>query len=474
MLHSQTTLILAAVLFCLLPVLVLWTTAGQLREAVRWWCLGSALAGIALILMGLRPWIAPWASYQGGNTLLILSLVGWSQSLRLLLGRAWSWSQMGLWAVLALSYYGTLYSHFEPNTRGLWMRGLLGVLALYTGSLAWQLARQWRSHNAKAIAITYAVLGAGLLLQMLLHGGGGQSPSPFSNTWDASTIALLALMTAAVAHLGYTGLVIDQSARLLVLDEQDRVAIQERARLQQALRQNDRQTRLVLVSGSLAHELNQPLTAALTQAELAGRLLGAAPLQREALAGTFNAIEAAIERASRIVDRTRHAARAQPLQLRPVEMCEVMQGVIGLLQPEWQRLGVQLQYRPHPEALWCRGDELALSQLLLNVLRNATQALEASPRRQLTLICEADATGLRLRVLDSGPGVPAEVLERWGEPFVSTRREGLGLGLAISREIARQHGGQLHLANRPEGGTEVLLSLPLWPASQVQRQGAAP
>lgn len=474
MLHSQTTLILAALLFCLLPVLVLWTTAGQLREAVRWWCLGSALAGVALILMGLRPWIAPWASYQGGNTLLILSLVGWSQSLRLLLGRAWSWPQMGLWAVLALTYYSVLYSQFEPNTRGLWIRGLLGVLALYTGSLAWQLARQWRSHNAAAIAATYTVLGLGLLLQMGLHGGGGQNPSPFSNTWDASTIAVLALVTSAVAHFGYTGLVIDQSARRQVLDEQDRVAIQERARLQQALRQNDRQTRLVLVSGSLAHELNQPLTAALTQAELAGRLLRADPLRRDALSGSFEAIEAAIERASRIVDRTRHAARAQPLQLRPVDICEVVQGVIGLLQPEWQRLGVQLNHRHPHEALWCRGDELALSQLLLNVLRNATQALEASPRRQLQLLCEVDSGHMRLRVLDSGPGVPAEVIQRWGEPFVSTRREGLGLGLAISREIAHQHGGQLRLANRPEGGTEVSVCLPLLPASQVQRQGARP
>lgn len=460
MLHSQTTLILAALLFVLLPLLVLWTTDGQWPAAVRWWCLGSLLAGTGISLMGLRPWIQGWASYQGGNTLLILSLVGWSQSLRWLLGRAWGLPQMGLWALLALAYYSVLFGFFEPNTRGLGMRLVLGVLALYVAGLSMALARRWRSHNAGALSVTYLVLGLGLLLQLLLHGGGGGKPSPFSNTWDASAIALLTLATSAVAHFGFAGMVIDQATLARVQAEQAQVAFQESARLQHALRQNDRQSRLALVSGSLAHELNQPLTAALLQADVSHSQLQKGVVQPDWLMAQFVDIEAAIDRAGRILTRIREAARARPMVMQPVDVCDVVQGVCLLMQADWQRLGVRVHRVSAPGPLWCRGDELALSQVLINVLRNATQALEVSPRREITLQCEADEASLQVRVRDSGPGVPAAVLARWGEPFVGTRSEGLGMGLAISREIARQHGGELLMGNRPEGGAEVLLQLP--------------
>ena len=113
MLDSQTTLILAALLFWMLPLLVWWTTGRRHAQAVAWWCVGSVLAGLGITLMGLRPWIAPWLSFQGGNTLLLLSFVGWSQSLRVLRGRPWSALQLVLWAVLALIYYSVLLRAFD-------------------------------------------------------------------------------------------------------------------------------------------------------------------------------------------------------------------------------------------------------------------------------------------------------------------------------------------------------------------------
>lgn len=460
MLHSQTTLILAALLFVMLPFLVWWTTTSPSRLAVLWWCAGGLLAGLGIALMGLRPWIAGWASYHGGNTLLILSLVSWSQSLRLLLGRPWSRLQMGLWCIGALTYYSVLYGFFEPNTRGLGMRTLLGLLALYTAWLAFRLGRRWQSHNALAISITYLVLGLGLLWQMLLHGGGGQNPGAFSNTWDASVVATLVLVTSAIAHICYTGLVIDQTSQALVQNETERIETQENAWLQSTLSQNDRRSRLVMVSGSLAHELNQPLTAALTQTELIRLQLRMASWDAATLSSRLNSIETAIDRASQILARTRLAARTQELQRRRVDLCEVVQGTCTLLQADWQRLGVTLHMTTPDQDLCCLGDEVALSQLLLNLLRNATQALESCTLREIHLHCQAHDEHLDLLVRDTGTGLSEKVLASWGEPFVSTRSEGLGMGLAISREIALQHGGQLLLCNHPDGGAQAMLRLP--------------
>lgn len=461
MLHSQTTLILAALLFWMLPVLVWWTTGGRHTRAVAWWCGGSVLAGLGIVLMGLRPWIAPWLSFQGGNTCLLLSFVGWSQSLRVLRGRPWSAAQLALWVVLALAYYSVLLSAFEPGGRGTGMRWALGGLALYTACLTWPLARRWRSHNAAAMGLTYLVLGLGLWAQSLMQTGAGAQPSPFSNTWDASMIAMLALLTSAIGHFCYTGMVLDQATQERAEQAKAQAGAEEMAKLETQLRQVDRQGRLVLVSGALAHELNQPLTAALTQAQVAQRRLSTGRAEMPVMVDLLQKVTAAIERASRILARIRSAGQPHAVQLQRRDVRQVVHGALDLLQWDWQRLRVRVDRTLGDAPLWCQADEVALSQVLVNVLRNAAQAMEGSPQRWLEVSAHADAHSVHVHIRDHGPGVAPQVLARWGEPFVSTREQGLGLGLVISRAIMGQHHGQLTLRNAVGGGAEVVLSLPL-------------
>lgn len=460
MFHSQTTLVLAAFLFVLLPLLVWWVTAGQQREALGWWCTGSLLAAAGLTLMVLRPWLPAWASYNLGNSGLLMCVVSWAQSLRLLQGRGWSLAQMGLWALLALAYYSLLLAWAAADTRGLGMRMALGALALYTAWLTVPLVRRWRSHNAAVIGTCYALLGLGLWSQALLHGGGGSQPSPFSNTWDASMIALLTLVTSAVGHLCFTGLVIDHSMQAQLKAERARVATRETGRLQAQLRQHDRQQRLLLVSGALAHELNQPLTVALTQAQIAQRLLDKHEAKPEALQPQLTKVQRALERTSAVLERIRSDGESQALRLQPLNLREQLALATRWFQPEWERLGVQVLMPADGPALWCRADEVALSQVLLNLLRNATEAVQESQDKSIELFCETDEQRVCLLVRDRGPGVPQAVLGQWGEPFVSSRSQGLGMGLAISRSIMSQLGGELRLCNRPEGGAQASVCLP--------------
>lgn len=460
MLDSQTTLILAALLFWMLPLLVWWTTGRRQAQAVAWWCVGSALAGLGIALMGLRPWIAPWLSFQGGNTLLLLSFVGWSQSLRVLRGRPWSAPQLVLWALLALTYYSVLLRAFDPQVRGMGMRWALGGLAIYTASLAWPLALRWRSHNAAAIGVSYWLLGLGLWAQSFMGIGIGTQPSPFSNTWDASLIALLALLTSAIGHFCYTGMVLDQAMQARARDATTRAAAEETARLDTQLRQLDRQERMVLVSGALAHELNQPLTAALTQAQVAQRRLWAGRTEVPVLVDLLQKVMDGIERASRILVRIRRAGLPHTVTLRRVDVRTVVHGALDLLDGEWHRLDVRVDRALGNVPLWCQADEVALSQVLVNLLRNAAQAMESCPSRWLQVSAQADGAQIRVLIRDHGPGVAAQVLARWGEPFVSTREHGLGMGLAISRAIMGQHHGDLSLRNHPGGGAEAQLTLP--------------
>lgn len=467
MLDSQTALILTAVLFGLLPALVWWVTGSQHDAGVVWWCAGSVAAGLGITLMAVRPWVAPWLSYQGGNGLILSSLLLWAQSLRSMQGRPWPAAAIGLAVALVVAYYSVLLETATPAARGVGVRLALGVLAWHVAWQAAQLARRWRSHNAWTLALTYAVLGLGLLGQMVLHGSGGSEPNPFSKTWDASTLAALVLVTATLGHFAYAGMVLDRLKRQRLQALNAQTAAEETTRLDLQLRQQDRQRRMVLVSGALAHELNQPLTAALTHAQVAQRRLRSETLDLTALRTMLDKLAAAIWRASGILERIRASGQSQTLALARLDLRETVQASLDLLQPSWRQLGVRVEVAWGDGPLWCLGDAVSLSQVLVNLLRNATQAMEPLPQRRLCVALARVDGHVQVVVSDHGPGVPAEVLAQWGEPFVSGHPlhsgQGLGLGLAISRAIVAQHQGQLSLRNQPGGGAEAVLSLPLAP-----------
>lgn len=461
MLDSQTTLILAALLFLLLSILVWWITAEMRSTAVIIWCAGSVLACAGIVLMGLRPWIAPWVSFHAANTCLLVCFVFWSQSLRISHGRPWTIRQMVVWAIIALAYYSALSEWTEPNQRGIGMRLGLGALALYTALLAGQLAMRLRSHNAGAIALAFAVLGFVLWLQMVMHGGGGTTPNPFGKTWDASLLAAVALSTAAVVHLCYAGMVLDRSAQERLSAIRARTAEKETAWLNSQLRQVDRQGRMLLVSGSLAHELNQPLTAALTQAQVTQRRLRMGPLDPAVITALLDKVASGILRTSSILDRIRASGHSREPNLVRVDLREVTLMALELLEEEWRESGIRVERSMGQSPMDCLGDDVSLLQVLVNLLRNATQAVENGTHRLIQVKCLVKDGEALVIVRDHGPGIPSSVVARWGEPFVGTRKQGLGLGLAISLAIVNQHRGKLTQRNHPEGGSEAVLALHL-------------
>lgn len=138
-----------------------------------------------------------------------------------------------------------------------------------------------------------------------------------------------------------------------------------------------------------------------------------------------------------------------------------MDRTLAQMASEVQRLSVTLTQERSPQPVWCLGDELGLSQVVINLLRNALQAMTGQAQRHLSVACAVQQGQARLEIRDSGGGMATELIERWGEPFLSTRAEGMGLGLAISREIVTRHQGQLLLANRSQGGLEAVVSIPV-------------
>jgi signal transduction histidine kinase len=217
------------------------------------------------------------------------------------------------------------------------------------------------------------------------------------------------------------------------------------------------------LAGGLAHELNQPLTAMLANAQAARRLLDEGPPELDsARAAMSNAAEQAL-RASEVVARLRRTIERpnRGAALQPVVLQDAVRNAFHLLEPEFARRGVAPRLQgAAPVAV--QAEPVALEQIVHNLLMNALQALEQVPagERDLAVDVTQQPEGGVLSVADSGPGIAPDLLARIFDPFVSTREHGLGLGLSLCESLAQGMGGSLQAQQRPPRGALFRLILP--------------
>ncbi len=461
MFDSQTTLLLATVLFLVLPLMKWLILPRQGSWAADLWCLGGLMAGVGMVLLGLRPKVPVVVSFHVANTLIIGCFVCSAQSLRMSLGKHWTLAGWTGRMVLALLFYSALYEWTSDAWRGVLYRFTLGCLGVYTAFWAWRLSRHIHSLNAALIAGAHLVVGLSLMTHSVWTAGHIVDPSPFSNTWDASVISLVVLLMTVVTNVSYVGLVLDEAASDKLKAQQAQQAALQTQLLDTQLTHLEKRGRMAIVSGSLAHELNQPLTAATMNAQMAERQWTLAPAANPMLLRLLDQIEIGVERTVRILQRIRGENELVAQHHERVDLQAVLDRALEQMAPECHRLSVQLIQKRSPHPLWCVGDGLGFSQVVINLLRNALQAMATRSDRRLWLGCHAQQDRVMLVIRDSGPGMPTDVIERWGEPFQSSRHEGMGLGLAISREIVTRHQGQLQLRNHPHGGLEAVVSMPM-------------
>ena len=218
------------------------------------------------------------------------------------------------------------------------------------------------------------------------------------------------------------------------------------------------------LAAGMAHELNQPLTAVLANTQGALRLLADEPPEPAAAREAMQQAAAQARRASEVLGRLRRAVeRPDALTaLQPVALDEAVRNALYLLEPECRRRQVEPAWAGEP-GLTVLADPVALEQIVHNLLLNALQALEGvSPaQRALSVVVRAESGAGVLRVEDSGPGIPDEQLAHVFEPFFSTRRSGLGLGLSLCETLAAGMGGSLSAHARAPRGAVFRLALPL-------------
>jgi two-component system sensor histidine kinase DctS len=275
------------------------------------------------------------------------------------------------------------------------------------------------------------------------------------------------LIDAAGRHHGWMGSVID-------ITEAKRSA--RNARLQEEnLARTGRLVTMGEMASTLAHEINQPLGAIAAYAAGGLNLIEAGQANSPMVKTAFEKLATQAHRAGLIIRRIQDFVKKREPQLVPLDLAEVAAEAVDLMTAEAREMRVRLVLEtdgPSPSPVLA--DRILIEQVMVNLIRNGMEAMAEGPRSgdQLTLRLGSEAGGLRLDIVDQGPGISAQLEGHLFDAFTSTKSQGMGMGLNICRSITELLHGSLSHAPNPGGGTIFTLRLPFAPSPDQSGNGA--
>jgi two-component system sensor kinase FixL len=244
----------------------------------------------------------------------------------------------------------------------------------------------------------------------------------------------------------------------------DRTERYELLRNRQQLAHLTRVSTLGELAGSLAHELNQPLTAILSNAQAAQRFLATQPVDVAEVREILHDLVEDNHRASEVIRRIRALVKKGELEAAPLSIASVIRDVALLVHSDAIVRGIRVFVAVAPDLPPVHGDKVQLQQVMLNLLLNAFDASESCPAVDHEVTIEAildDADAIRVGVRDRGTGLADETIDRLFLPFFTSKRDGLGLGLSISRSIVEMHRGRIWAENNKDHGATFYFTLPI-------------
>ena len=459
-LHLPTAYFIAGILYLIMPIAVWLMLRKQHGPGNTLWCLGGLSFGLSLILLSMRNEWPDVLTYSLAIWLLVLGPLLRVSALRHELRHPIHWAWILTLSLGFIAVYNLFHLVLNNSSlRFIWSSlGAAAVLA-WLALLARELYRRDHSISAQWIFIFYLALSVMLCLRVPLILVGIVQPTPMTSDSVSLLLIALAVITSIVGNIGYLGFFIERMNLKTMESAKVQARQEEAARLSEQIAQLDRRRSVGEIAASLAHELSQPLTNIYL---IADRMeLTLQQRQDESLNQYFEDLNRNTQKAGDILGRIRTFIQSKNTRFERVELSQVITDVSALIHDLAYNESVDLQVSLPPQSLAVWADPVQLSQIFMNVLRNAIQATQGQASRQLQIRVWREGAMAHITLTDNGPGLPAEALSQAGTAFFTTKSDGLGVGLSIAKSIAQQHGGGLSIGNSPSGGAVVELQLPV-------------
>ena len=486
--NVQTIFWMDAFLYLMLHAAIWYGLARFRSPVVVWWSASGILSALGLCVLGSRGWISTDVVVVAGQFLMAAGNWGRQFALRSLHGPAspkWLWSSLGVnVAFLALSY-GLHFSGSPESTL------ILVFYAFYTfNALEYYFAGQrlvltHDKNGANSLMWAGLILSVTLGIKTVAMLAGIGSDDLYAASWDHAVVFIGQFTAIMMLCVGFMQIFVDQDHRskttmqLQLAREQERAAmalqhaedlaalLTEREEIIRQLTLSNKSAGMGALVASFAHELNQPLAANLLHAELVQFKLE--EVQREKSEPDLDVLQKAIvaivhdtQRAADIIRKLRNLFRMGRGEYEVLKLDVLVQDVLDLVQSQIKSANIVWTVKLDAN-LHLQGDATQLQQVILNLLNNAIDALRESglPHPELHIRGQAEGPFLALEVEDNGPGIGPERADDVFSLFKTSKSQGMGVGLWLSRSIVEVHGGRLNFQSEPGLRTVFTLRLPL-------------
>ena len=235
----------------------------------------------------------------------------------------------------------------------------------------------------------------------------------------------------------------------------------ETENLYHELVREDRLSKMVELTASLSHELNQPLTAILFSAQAGKQFLRSGKLDLKQAEEILDNIIEDDKRAGGIISSVKSLMKLENRNMENIDLATTIRETIDIIRADLVRHNIKLLYNLDPDPVIVMGDKIQLQQVLMNFVRNAMNALESNKPedRTIEITLQVSRGSATVSVVDSGPGIDKIILNNVFKPFITSSKKGFGIGLALSRSIIERHNGEIKAVNPPGGGAEFSFSL---------------
>lgn len=472
---------LAVIPFTLLTPIIAFSLLGKNKENfVNRWYLGCFFLTFAYVLIGFRVSLPFWVGFHLAQALLVSGICLLISCFR---GRLLLKPRRGLFVAIGISYIAifSFLLHFGFDVlRQLYVNLFTIFMTCWLMVYSKALAKVHHSLGLQLCGIGFLVTVIGSFIRMVGLTFDLGSKTPLEPSWDNVLLMLSLLLGTLLINYGYFGYVMERirddtkQAKLNLLNLKkicDQAShreqtleelIEERDQLISVMAQTNRHAILDLMSANISHEINQPLSAVTLNLSVLDSILPPSLLENQ-VSEIMQSLASDVERIKNVVKQVRALSGSQCLEIEPVFLKGVLDAVRALTQTDCVKNDIRLISEAIDDELWVQGNQVLLIQVFLNLFLNAIQSIVGKNLgpRWIKILFRADPDFVWVIIEDSGSGMSPEVLAHSFEMFLTTKPNGLGLGLPLCQAIIHRFGGDISLRTGVGEGLIVTLKLKL-------------